>query len=810
MPFRCIVFAYPPASTPALAPALSFSFSVRLQYLFVIITGWSGQKFYVEAGSQTYNLVFSGLPILLAAVYDKDVTDASALRFPYLYEDGLQRRRLNLPLLVWWLATAVYEAALIFVFAFFGASFASFAGTTPYVFEFGDWAFTALIIVINLRLAMNVTYHTWLFDTVTFLCVAIWFPALILFTNVDSLADGSGGAIEFLFGNGGFWLWLLLIVVASQVHVYVLSAARRMFAPEYRDLVQEYEIVMSSVSEPKPSCYKRCLGMCLTRDAVRRNRSPKALLAQLDEIYPPQGEDANTVAAVAAGVPLPATPATPSTASSAAGSAASGNGAGGLLSPTPRQPLLADAGGGRVLSPAGMPASASPATPYGGGGGVKVVTARDLDVDFGPEIASLHDFHNPALDCAHRPDETRLPCREDEAEELAEWPAAQQMRVSLQMRHRQLLDEAAERQAARQPVEHPDISIRKVKIDMLRARLTALQESGLSSSADDATTATPTALVPTPRDATAVLVQPVPAGVPATAGGVGGTVIVPSGGAASAAAAPGAAPAAGVAGAAASAVAAAALGDIADIRRRYGAATGGAAAAAVRERTTLTDFSQDDRSSAVYSDMFSSAGRARTLRTRSRRPTSAGGGGGGSGSLSGGSALYSSPGGGGGGGLGTLSAGAVGVGGGAGAGAGAGSHARAATEPGRPASAGAVPSSASATVAASGVEMRRMSNTTGRVQPLTAIVEGGGSPSSAAAAPLLSAAVGSSANPTPHGSPQLSVRASSVVPSVEEGPASLSGRAGAAVGAAGGDGSGFVARSGSAGNAGSAGSAGAP
>jgi hypothetical protein len=73
----------------------------------------------------------------VAAVYDRDVSAAAAVAFPYLYSDGLFRRRLNLSVLVWWLATAVYEAALIFIFAYFGAYWASNKGTTPYVFEFG-------------------------------------------------------------------------------------------------------------------------------------------------------------------------------------------------------------------------------------------------------------------------------------------------------------------------------------------------------------------------------------------------------------------------------------------------------------------------------------------------------------------------------------------------------------------------------------------------------------------------------------------------------------------------------------------------
>lgn len=43
--------------------------------------------------------MYTGLPILLVGVLDQDVSDTTALKFPYLYTaDGLLRTRLNLKL----------------------------------------------------------------------------------------------------------------------------------------------------------------------------------------------------------------------------------------------------------------------------------------------------------------------------------------------------------------------------------------------------------------------------------------------------------------------------------------------------------------------------------------------------------------------------------------------------------------------------------------------------------------------------------------------------------------------------------------
>lgn len=68
---------------------------VLTQMWFTIMAGWSGQKMYVEAGTQAYNLLYTGLPVLLLTVFDRDVSRRSALAFPYLYSEGPRGDRLN-------------------------------------------------------------------------------------------------------------------------------------------------------------------------------------------------------------------------------------------------------------------------------------------------------------------------------------------------------------------------------------------------------------------------------------------------------------------------------------------------------------------------------------------------------------------------------------------------------------------------------------------------------------------------------------------------------------------------------------------
>lgn len=58
-----------------------------VQFFFTINTGFSGQKFYPEAGIQNYNTLFTAFPIILYAVFDRDLSYEDCLKYPKLFKD---------------------------------------------------------------------------------------------------------------------------------------------------------------------------------------------------------------------------------------------------------------------------------------------------------------------------------------------------------------------------------------------------------------------------------------------------------------------------------------------------------------------------------------------------------------------------------------------------------------------------------------------------------------------------------------------------------------------------------------------------
>ncbi len=59
-----------------------------VQFIFTITTGYSGQKFYSETGAQYFNTVYTALPIVICAVFDKDLPYEACLSIPKLFTAG--------------------------------------------------------------------------------------------------------------------------------------------------------------------------------------------------------------------------------------------------------------------------------------------------------------------------------------------------------------------------------------------------------------------------------------------------------------------------------------------------------------------------------------------------------------------------------------------------------------------------------------------------------------------------------------------------------------------------------------------------
>lgn len=210
------------------------------QFWFSIFTMWSGQKFYIELATQTFNLVYTGLPILLVAILDQDVDAECAQLFPHLYRTSQSGRLLNMFVFILWVASGAVESLVIYFFSEVAGFDPDPDGYTLSVFQLGSVVFTAVIVVVSARLAAHTAMHHWLYQIVLLLCVIAWPICAFIFDALD--ADGIRGGMGLLWGSSTFWLLNMLILVAALLPLGIWMAFRKMFYPSYASQVREAQL----------------------------------------------------------------------------------------------------------------------------------------------------------------------------------------------------------------------------------------------------------------------------------------------------------------------------------------------------------------------------------------------------------------------------------------------------------------------------------------------------------------------------------------------------------------------------------------
>uniref|UniRef100_M4BMT5 Phospholipid-transporting ATPase n=1 Tax=Hyaloperonospora arabidopsidis (strain Emoy2) TaxID=559515 RepID=M4BMT5_HYAAE len=217
---------------------------VMVQYWYGYLSGASGSKLYWEIGVQLYNIVFTGLPIVVVGVLDKDLPAPFSIDYPDLYRRGPDRFFFNMYTFFRWIAAAFFESLIIFVVMTFGFNASDKAAGSESRVEFGMVAFSLTVLIVNIKIWMIADRWTVLSFSLWFGSVMAWFILASIGTQTPYIATFKVGYDEF----GAFaptartWGYLLVLVMGCALalgrHISY-NLFQRTFHPDLAQLLQE-------------------------------------------------------------------------------------------------------------------------------------------------------------------------------------------------------------------------------------------------------------------------------------------------------------------------------------------------------------------------------------------------------------------------------------------------------------------------------------------------------------------------------------------------------------------------------------------
>ncbi|KAG3115428.1 Phospholipid-transporting ATPase 3 [Phytophthora idaei] len=217
---------------------------VLAQYWYGYLSGASGSKMYWEIGVQLYNVAFTGLPIVVVGVLDKDLPAPFSIEYPDLYRRGPDRFFFNMYTFCRWIAAAFYESLIIFVVMSYGFNASEKAGGSESRVEFGMVAFSLTVLIVNIKIWMIADRWTLLSFSLWLGSVISWFGFATLGTETPYFATFKIGYDEF----GAFaptaktWGYFLVLVMGCSLalgrHI-AYNLYQRTFHPDLAQLLQE-------------------------------------------------------------------------------------------------------------------------------------------------------------------------------------------------------------------------------------------------------------------------------------------------------------------------------------------------------------------------------------------------------------------------------------------------------------------------------------------------------------------------------------------------------------------------------------------
>ncbi|XP_058721859.1 phospholipid-transporting ATPase 1-like [Vicia villosa] len=207
---------------------------VLVLFWYVLYTAFTLTTAINEWSSTLYSIVYSALPTIIVGILDKDLGRSTLLRYPQLYSAGQRNEAYNKKLFMLTMADTLWQSMVIF----WPPLFAYWKSTID-VASIGDLWTLAVVIIVNLHLAMDVVRWYWVTHAVIWGSIVATFIAVMI---IDSIPKLPGFWAFFHVANTGlFWALLLGIIIAALLPRLVVKFIYQYYFPSDIQISREAE-----------------------------------------------------------------------------------------------------------------------------------------------------------------------------------------------------------------------------------------------------------------------------------------------------------------------------------------------------------------------------------------------------------------------------------------------------------------------------------------------------------------------------------------------------------------------------------------
>ncbi|KAL2559080.1 putative phospholipid-transporting ATPase 9 [Forsythia ovata] len=189
-----------------------------------------------------YNVLFTSLPVIALGVLDQDVSARYCLKFPLLYQEGVQNVLFSWRRIIGWMFNGLCSAIIIF--------FLCTKALDPQAFNkdgkvagyqiLGATMYTCVIWVVNCQMALAVSYFTLIQHIVIWGGIALWYLFLLAYGAMPPSISTTAYKVfvESLAPSPFFYIVTIFAVISALTPYFLYNAIQLRFFPMYHGMIQ--------------------------------------------------------------------------------------------------------------------------------------------------------------------------------------------------------------------------------------------------------------------------------------------------------------------------------------------------------------------------------------------------------------------------------------------------------------------------------------------------------------------------------------------------------------------------------------------
>jgi len=208
---------------------------VFTEFFFAIVSGFSGQIYFVEWLPMMYNAFWTSWPCLFTYTFEQDVDAKNSVQHPEIYMIGQRGSYFNFHKFWTWIIQALWHGSVCYWIP--SQTMRWITGSDGELY--GHWwmstiSFTLIIHVVTFKIAIESYYWNWI-NVVSFFGSILFYYIIVFGLSQPSVASTFQPqfhhVMNSLFSNPRFWFILILAPFVALLPDLFFNAYQKMFNP---------------------------------------------------------------------------------------------------------------------------------------------------------------------------------------------------------------------------------------------------------------------------------------------------------------------------------------------------------------------------------------------------------------------------------------------------------------------------------------------------------------------------------------------------------------------------------------------------